>query len=91
MVNKEHFHQRKAEINIGKRGLEKPVIEEIKKRLEKHGIVKVKILRTGIVASGLERRELARTVAEETGARLIGIKGRTFILAKKKKREAEGE
>ena len=91
MVNKEHFHQLKAEINIGKRGLERPVIEEIKKRLEKHGIVKVKILRTGIVASGLERRKLAKTVAEETGARLISVKGRTFILAKNKKWETEGE
>ena len=88
MVGKEYLHQRKAEINIGKRGIDKPVIEEIKKRLEKRGIVKVKILKTGILSSGMERQELAKTVAEKTNAVLIGVKGRTFILMKKKRKDS---
>ena len=85
MVSREHLHQRKAEINIGKRGIDESVIAEIKRRLEKKGMVKIKILKTGIISSGLKRKELAETVAQQTGARLLGIKGRTFILVKEKK------
>ncbi|BCU69254.1 YhbY family RNA-binding protein [Stygiolobus caldivivus] len=67
-----------AEIRIGKKGVTEEVINEIKRRLKEHKVVKVKI---GIEIE--DRREFAKEIAEKVGARLIEVRGYTFILAKK--------
>ncbi|QGR20161.1 YhbY family RNA-binding protein [Stygiolobus azoricus] len=67
-----------ADVRIGKKGVTEEVIKEIKRRLNEHKVVKVKI---GIEVE--DRREFARLIAEKANAKLIEIRGYTFILAKK--------
>jgi len=69
---------RHADVRIGKKGLTDEVINEIKRRLKDHKVVKVKI---GIEVE--DRREFAKKVAGLAGAKLIEVRGFTFILAKK--------
>ena len=77
---KEKIKRKKAEhadVRIGKNGLTEGQINEIRRRLEDHDVVKVKI---GIEVE--DRRAFARQVAEAVGAKLIEVRGKTFILAK---------
>ena len=67
-----------ADVRIGKKGLTEGVINEIKRRLDEHRVVKVRI---GIDVE--DRRKFAREVAEKVNAKLIEVRGYTFILAKK--------
>ncbi len=67
-----------ADVRIGKKGVTEEVVKEIKRRLDEHKVVKVKI---GIEVE--DRREFARLIAERANAKLIEIRGYTFILAKK--------
>ncbi|MEB3861708.1 MAG: YhbY family RNA-binding protein [Desulfurococcales archaeon] len=79
-------HHSKPDVIIGKNGLTPGVIEEIKRRLDKEEIVKVKMLRTSLEAEDMDRRRMAETIARATGARLMGVRGRTLILYKEKPR-----
>ncbi|MCE4609216.1 MAG: YhbY family RNA-binding protein [Desulfurococcales archaeon] len=86
---KKAYHS-SPDVIIGKNGVTSGVIEEIKTRLKSKGVVKVKILRTGIDEDkGLDRRSIARLVAEKTGARLMGIRGRTFVLYKAGRKDSK--
>ncbi len=83
-------HHSSPDVIIGKNGVTPGVIEEIRTRLKTKGVVKVKILRTGIdEGKGLDRRSIARLVAEKTGARLMGIRGRTFVLYKAGRKDSK--
>ncbi len=84
---KEIVQQGPADVIIGKRGIWPGVIEEIKRRLKEKGVVKVRALKSALKATGLDRRELARRVAEEVGALLLDVRGRTFVLYKPGGRE----
>lgn len=66
-----------AEVRIGKKGITEEIINEIKKRLKNHKVVKIKI---GIEVD--DRKEFAKKIAELTEAKLIEVRGFTFILAK---------
>ncbi len=72
--------QDKADVIIGKNGITPGVLGEIKRRLKEQGVVKVKILKSGIRATSLGRREIAKKVADLTNSVLLEIRGRTFIL-----------
>ncbi|MET1160592.1 MAG: YhbY family RNA-binding protein [Thermoprotei archaeon] len=74
----------KVDVQLGKKGITEQFIKEVKNRLEKHGVVKVKILKSFRRASELDRREIARIVAEKAGAKLLEVRGYTFILVKSK-------
>ncbi len=76
-------HHGSPDVIIGKKGVTREVLDEIERRLDKKGVVKVKMLRTA-VGPGRERREAARSIAEALGARLMGVRGRTFILYREK-------
>jgi RNA-binding protein len=69
-----------ADVIIGKHGVSEALVAEIRRRLEDKGVVKVKALRTAVKVTGLDRRSLARLVAERTGAWLLDVRGRTFVL-----------
>ena len=69
---------RSADLCIGKIGINEGVLNEIKRRLDYHKIIKVKINYKEVE----DRREFARKVAELVGAKLIEVRGYTFILAK---------
>ncbi len=77
---KEIVQQGPADVIIGKRGLWSGVIEEIRRRLEEQGVVKVRALKSALKVTGLDRRELASKVAEIVGAMLLDVRGRTFVL-----------
>ncbi len=74
--------QSRPDIHIGKKGVTQQVLNEIENRLKREGVVKIRILRSAIETTGMDRRELARFVAEKLGVRLVEVRGRTFILAK---------
>ncbi len=79
-------HHGSPDVIIGKKGITREVLREIDARLERHEIVKVKMLKTSGVGPGRERREAAEYVARAVGARLMGVRGRTFILYRPRKR-----
>ena len=75
-------HHGRADVIIGKKGLTEGVLREIEARLKAKGVVKIRILKTALEKEELDRRELARLVAERLGARLAGVRGRTFVIYK---------
>jgi len=80
-------HHGSPDVIIGKRGVTEEVLREIDRRLEAQEVVKVKMLRTAIAAEGgADRRDLARRIAERLGARLMGVRGRTFVLYRPRRR-----
>lgn len=77
------IHSR-SDVQLGKKGLSKGFIEEVKNRLEKRGVVKIRILKSFIRSSGLDKELIARDVADACGAELRDMRGYTFILVKKR-------
>ncbi|MUM65332.1 RNA-binding protein [Acidianus infernus] len=76
----EKIKKAKAEhptIRIGKNGITEGLINEIKRQLKDHEVVKIRI---GI--KDQDRREIAKKVAELTNAKLVEVRGYTFILMK---------
>ncbi|WP_338052283.1 YhbY family RNA-binding protein [Pyrodictium occultum] len=88
---KELVQQGPADVIIGKNGLSEGVLGEIDRRLKEKSIVKVKALKSAIKVTGLDRRELARRVAERLGARLLDVRGRTFVLYRPEPRRERPE
>jgi RNA-binding protein len=84
-MDKEKLHQMSADVIIGKRGLEESVVNEIKRRLKKKKYVKVKMLRTTLIAEDADRKTIAKKLASLADAELIGVKGRTVVLKRKAK------
>lgn len=71
----EKIHGR-ADVIIGKGGVSEGVLEEIRGRLEREGVVKVKVLRS--FSEGSE--SVADLVARAVGAEIVDVRGRTFVL-----------
>ncbi len=65
----------KPTIWIGKQGCTETIIEEIVQQLKKRKTIKVKWLHN----TEIDPEELA----DRAGARLIGVRGRTLVLAEK--------
>ncbi|MFN4045973.1 MAG: YhbY family RNA-binding protein [Acidilobaceae archaeon] len=82
---REAIHGR-ADVSIGKGGASESVLREIEARLKVKSVVKVRVLRSGLEASGSDRRSLASEIAEKLGAKLVEVRGKTFILYKPKRR-----
>jgi len=78
---KEKIHSR-ADIQLGKKGVNESVVNEIKRRLKNQQVIKIRINRN-LIKSGIERQEIAQEIEEKTGATIIEIRGNTIILAKK--------
>ena len=68
----------KPVIQIGKAGVTGAIIAEIKTRLKKQEIIKVKILKSA--RNNTDRYTIAEGVAEKSNANLIDIRGNTFTL-----------
>jgi RNA-binding protein len=63
---------------IGKQGCTGTIIQEIVSQLDKRNMVKVKVLQH----TEVDPRELA----DRAGADLVDVRGRTFVIAKRKKK-----
>lgn len=77
---KNEFSREKPTVWVGKKQVSQELIGEIKKQLKSREVVKIKILKSAL---GEEKtREIASTIAEQTEAALIEVRGHTFILYK---------
>lgn len=79
-------HELKAEILLGKKGLTEDAVKEIERRLEKHGLVKIKLLQS---FEG-ETKETAEEIVQKTNAELVQAIGGTIVLFKEKETEKKG-
>jgi RNA-binding protein len=66
-------------IAIGKNGLTDTLAKETERALEKHELIKVKVMQEAPV----DRHEAAEELAAKTGAVLAQVLGRTFLLYKR--------
>ena len=68
-------------IIIGKNGINDEIINNIKKRLEKDRLIKIRILATYI--SDKDKKQTAKDLAEKCNAILVDMVGFMVVLAKK--------
>ena len=76
----------KPTIWVGKIGATQKIVKEVSRQLEQNEVVKAKILKTAL--KEVEGEEIARQIANQTDSILIEIRGHTFILYKKRRRDA---
>ncbi|AGT35577.1 hypothetical protein N186_06190 [Thermofilum adornatum] len=69
-------------VNIGKKGLDEAVLEEIKNVLKARGIVKVKLLKNFREAYGLSPEEAAVVLSQRLSAEIVGVRGFVIVLKK---------
>jgi RNA-binding protein len=67
--------------HVGKNGITPSLIIEIKRQLKDNKLVKVKLLKSAIEEK--PREEIAKELAEGTGAELVEVKGNTVVLYKR--------
>jgi RNA-binding protein len=67
-----------ATVHVGKEGASQMVVEEIVRQLDKHKLVKVRVLQS-IERS---REEIADELAKASASFLVEIRGRTIVLAR---------
>ena len=70
---------KEATLNMGKKSITKALLLEVKRRLEKNKVVKVKILRS---ARGNDKKAMAKEISEKVEGKVIDIRGNTFTLKK---------
>ena len=70
-----------ASTHIGKNGVTPSLVEEIGRQLKDNKLVKVKLLKSAVET--MPREEIAKLLAEKTGAELIEVKGNTVVLFKR--------
>ena len=61
---------------VGKSGVSEEVCKSVDSALEAHELIKLNVLET----AGVSAREAAVTIAEATGADVVAIIGRRFVL-----------
>lgn len=74
----------KPTVWIGKEGTTVQILSEIAKQLDKREMIKAKILKTALQDE--EVRTIASKVAQQTESQLIEVRGHTFLLYKRKKK-----
>ncbi len=72
-------------VQIGKDGLSSGVMDLIKKELQHHELIKVKIGNN----SGLEKKETSIEIAKKSGGVLVQLIGKTVILYKENPKRAK--
>jgi len=75
MADKKAGNELKVEMQIGKNGISKALVEELKARLAKRRFVKVKVL----AALKANRKLLAEKIALEVNASVEEVKGSTVV------------
>jgi RNA-binding protein len=72
-------HDLTSVLAVGKNGVTESLAKETERALEKHELIKVKVMQEAPVG----RQEAAEQLAEKTGAVLAQVLGRTFLLYKR--------
>ena len=80
------FSAQQPTVWVGKEGASQQIINEINRQLEQHEVVKAKIHQTALIDQ--ETKQLVTNIAAQTNAALIDLRGHTFILYKKRRRQA---
>jgi len=68
-------------VHIGKAGLTKAVIQEIKKRLDKNKLIKIKILKSALLLSN--KKNIVESLSNSTGGLIVDSIGNVVVLAKR--------
>lgn len=69
---------------VGKKQVSQELLKEIEKQLEKREVVKIKILKSALGEG--KTTEIASTIAKQTEATLVEVRGHTFVLYKRRQR-----
>lgn len=72
--------QLKPLLNVGKKGLDDSVIDEIKKQLKARRLIKIKVLRSA--EEGMDVKAVGEELSRLTSSELIDVRGRAVILYK---------
>jgi RNA-binding protein len=81
---KQKLGAEKPTVWVGKEGATTQIVSEISKQLDKREMIKAKILKTAL--QNEEAKNIATKVAEQTEAQLIEVRGHTFLLYKRKRK-----
>jgi len=81
---KRELSAERATVWVGKEGATVQIMNEIGRQLDKHKMVKAKILKTAL--QNEEARGIASRIASQTDSTLIEVRGHTFILYKPRKK-----
>lgn len=76
---KQQANQTEVEMQIGKNGVTDGTIAELKKRLEHHDVVKIRLLK----ACEAKPQLVAEDLSKALGAQILSQKGQTIALYKK--------
>lgn len=82
---KRELDAKKPTVLIGKNGISNEVLAEIDGQLERTEMMKVKILKTALKRNNT--RSIVNRIAEQTESILVGVKGHTFLLYRKKEKK----
>ncbi len=74
----------KIDVQLGKSGITDGFVNELKARLNKHGVVKIRVLKSFRRSFTGDIDSLASILAEKTESRVYEIRGFTIILIKEK-------
>lgn len=74
-------HHLEPLVRIGHQGLGLPVADAVAEALERHELIKVKLLES----APIDRKEAGPWLAEQCGAHLVGTVGRVLILYRRHK------
>ncbi len=75
---KMNTHYLKAEFNVGKNGVTEHLIKDIRERLKKKKMIKIKFLPS--IIRGKDKEDLFHLLAKETNAKIIKKIGFTVVL-----------
>ena len=90
MTGKQRAALRKASMSltavfqVGKGGLEEPVVKATADCLAARELIKLKVLET----SPITARETAEELAAKTASEVVLVRGRTFVLFKQKRKDS---
>ena len=89
MISKERIKDLKSRAialkpftNIGKNGFSENSIIQIKNYLKANKLCKIKVLRSFLDESGMNKKSLAEKIAQDTESELIQLVGLTVVLYK---------
>ncbi|MHA1278739.1 MAG: YhbY family RNA-binding protein [Candidatus Helarchaeota archaeon] len=74
-----------AQIIVGKKGLSEEILNNIKKKIKKDKIIKIKILKTAPEFTEMDRKTFADAIAKNLDVSLVEVRGYNLILQKKQK------